>query len=137
LYTPKKTIEHSKKMAQISEDVQTVISCQVLEAEKAYVDELVTTTVVADEVVTNLLTLVDPNNSNNTGTLQEVGTTLEITSPTVQITGNAVVTGTMTVQTGTYTGTILINTAAPAVTHQFVFDHGLLKCYSTAGSCPP
>ncbi len=89
---------------------------------------------MANDVTTNLLTLVDPNDVTKTGTLQEVGNTLNITSPIVQITGNAVVTGTMTVQTGTYTGTIVINDVVPPTVHTLVFDHGLLKCYN--GVCP-
>lgn len=121
-------------MALISEDVKTVIACQYLSAEKATIDELTVNSIVSDTVTTNLLTLVDPNDVTKIGTLEEVGTTLEITSPIVQITGNAVVTGTMTVQTGTYTGTIVINDVVPPTVHTLVFDHGLLKCYN--GVCP-
>ena len=76
----------------ISEDVKTVIDCQYLKAKQVEANELTAETIVVDSISTNLLTLVDPADATKTGTLEEIGTTLEITAPTVQINGNAVVT---------------------------------------------
>ena len=117
-------------MSMISEDVKTVIDCQYLKARQVEANELTTETIVVDTISTNLLTLVDPADATKTGTLEEIGNTLEITAPTVQINGNAVVTGTMTVQTGTYTGTVVINDVVPPTVHTLVFNHGLLEMYT-------
>ena len=116
-------------MSQLSEDVKTVIACDVLNAVTVYTDELTTGTVVSDSISTNLLTLVDPNDITNTGTLEEKNGDLVITSPTVTIDGNAVVTGTMTVQTGVYNGPPIVITGPTAV-YTLTFTNGLLSAYT-------
>lgn len=117
-------------MSLLSENVKTVISCQTLTAQNIITDELSTTSIVSDNIATNMLTLVDPNNEANVSTIEENGTTLEITAPTVKINGNAVVTGSLTVQTGVYTGPpIVINDVVAPHTHTLTFTNGLLSSY--------
>lgn len=122
-------------MSLISEDVKTVIACQSLNAQTVYAEELTTTSVVSDVVATNVLTLVDPNDITKTGTLEEVGTTLQITSPTVQINGDVIVTGTLTLPVnppnpnGYFSGVVTINDVVPPTTHTLTFQTGLLKTY--------
>lgn len=117
-------------MSLLSEDVKTVIACNTLNAKSVYTDELTTASIISDNIATNLLTLVDPLDTSKTGTLEENGNILEITSPEVKINGNVTVTGTLTVETGVYTGTITVNDVVPPHTHVMVFNHGLLQSYT-------
>lgn len=123
-------------MSILSEDVKTVISCQSLTAQNVYTDQLTSGSLVTDNIATNILTLVDPLDSTKIGTLEENGNTLDITSPIVQINGNVVVTGTLTLPVnppnvnGYYSGTIVVNDLVPPHTHTLVFTTGLLKTYT-------
>jgi hypothetical protein len=123
-------------MSILSEDVKTVISCSSLTANTLYTEELKSETILSDNVTTNSLTLVDPLNPGNTGTLVENGTTLEITAPTVKINGNAVITGTLTLPVrppnanGYFSGTVEVNDVVAPHKHTLVFTTGLLQSYT-------
>jgi len=113
-------------MSLLSENVATVVACDVLNAKSITTGELTTGTVVSDTLTTNYITLVDPLNSENTATLEQQGDTLNITSDTVQINGDVVINGTLTLPSTTYYGNgtdpITINTAS-----------GQFKLYFTTG----
>jgi hypothetical protein len=117
-------------MSLLTENVATVVSCQYLQAQSILTDELVATTVVTDTVTTNSVTLVDPNNSTQFSTLEENGTTLEITSTNVFIDGNLTVGGNLNLTNPLYKSeTININKVGGG-TLQMIFTDGLLTSYT-------
>ena len=118
-------------MSLLSENVATVVACDVLNAKSITTGELTTGTVVSDTLTTNFITLVDPNNSENIATLEEVGGTLNITSDTVQINGNVIVGGTLTLSDSAQYPTVdvAIN-AAGGQTYTLSFVTGLFTGYT-------
>jgi hypothetical protein len=117
-------------MSLLSENVATVVACQYLQAQSILTEELVATTIVSDTVTTNSVTLVDPADSTKFSTLEENGTTLDITATNVFIDGDLTVNNNLILTNPLYKSeTININKVGGG-TLQMIFTNGLLTSYT-------
>ena len=117
-------------MSLLSENVATVVACQYLQAQSIQTEELTANTVITDTMTTNSVTLVDPTDSTKFSTLEENGTTLDITATNVFIDGNLTVNGTLNLTNPLYKSeTININKVGGG-TLTMVFTNGLLTSFT-------